>query len=181
MTVQSDNSSLSGLTKADTSQEDIDLAKGASVNKEQEPNAGARDPGESILEVKSREEASDRQAAEALKGALNEAKRAAPEPELPPDVEDAGVKSPQKEADDVIARGSTLVLGVSEEGYEKGRRTKVRGTVVRGAIVGVSSISALAIWVGRMIRVAHRHTKKIVFRKPFSAKASEGEGGRNAG
>ena len=45
--------------------------------------------------------------------------------------------------------------------------------VVDKTVVGVSSLAALAIWVGRMVKVAHGHAKKAVFRRPAPIK---GEG-----
>lgn len=118
-----------------------------------------------MTEIKTVSEAQDKQALEKLRGSMKEVKQAAPEPELSPDVEDAGVHSPQNKANEVIEKGSTLEIPVSEEVYGEAKKTKVGGKVFNKAVVGVSSLAAVAIWAGRIIKMAHKHAKKIVFRK----------------
>lgn len=106
------------------------------------------------VEIKSRAEKLDSQMAESIKRSVGEAKLSRPEPKLPPDVEDAGVKSPPVEADKVVERGTTLELPISEESYKTGQKTSNP----------VSSLFALVTWIGKIIKLAHKHTMRVVFR-----------------
>ena len=118
-----------------------------------------------MTEIKSVSETQDKQALEKLRGSMKEVKAAVPEAELSPDVEDAGVHSPQKKANEVIEKGSTLEIPISENTYDEAKGAKVRGKVFNKAVVGASSLAALALWAGRVIKMAHKHAKRIVFRK----------------
>lgn len=143
----------------------------AAKAKEQEPvsaSAAKAEEDQLMAEITSTSEAMDAAAIERLQKDAPDIKRSQPQPELKPDVEDAGVKIPEQEADNVIRQGSTLSLPVSEEAYKKGQQTKVSGKI-EGApgqkiVVGVSSVAALAIWIGRLFKLAHMHAMKIVFR-----------------
>ena len=107
----------------------------------------------------------DREALEKVRESLPEAKRPVPEPKLAPDVEDAGVLVPSKHAEEVITHGPTIEVGTSENIYKKGLHVKVVGAVRDKVVVGVSSLAALAMWIGRLMKMAHKHTVKVVFKK----------------
>ena len=141
--------------------------------KEQEPAVEKK--GEDLAGLIQEVETHDKEAAEKVSGEIKEARQSVPEIGIPPDVADAGVKSPAQEAADVIAKGSTLDVPITEEKYKEGLHQKVTGKVVNKVVVGVSGLFALAAWVGRMVKIAHKHTMRVVFRKPSFAKASEGK------
>ncbi|MBI2012696.1 hypothetical protein HYS90_02075, partial [Candidatus Curtissbacteria bacterium] len=115
-------------------------------------------------------EAADNQAEKQVKEAIEDARLARPEPQIPPDVADSGVKSPQLEAENVVSEGATIELPVAEEEYHKGLHQKVAGAVVESVVFGVSGLAGFAIWVTRIIKIAHKHTMKIVFRKQGGGK-----------
>ena len=117
-------------------------------------------------EVVEASEKHDLEAEKKLQESLGaEARLSVPDLEIPPDVEDSGVVSPQKEASKIAADGSTIDLPIMESGYREGERVKVGGSVVNKEIVGVPSVVAFVMFVGRIIKMAHRHMKKVVFRK----------------
>lgn len=123
---------------------------------------------EAILkEVQEREKTAAKEAEEKVQEALGEeARLKEPEVKLPPDVKDAGVVSPESDASEMLEKGSTIELPVSEEEYEKGEHVKISAKVnEKKEVFGVASIAALAMFVGRLIKMAHHHAKKIVFRK----------------
>jgi len=137
--------------------------------KEQEPisaTAAKAEEDKLMAEIISTSEVMRKEALDKIEKELPDLKRQ--ELKLPPDVEDAGVKIPEEEADKVVRQGTNLSLPVSEETYKKGQETKIEGKVegAPGAkiVVGVSSIAALAIWIGRLFKLAHKHTMKIIFR-----------------
>ena len=130
------------------------------VTKESEP--------ETVDKVQIRaESALDRDLSEATKSITEHTKlpHEVHQPNLAADVEDAGVFAPQAAADGVISHGQTLNIETDEATYKKGLHTRVVGKVVNRAIVGVSSLAAFALWIGRMIKIAHKKTMKVVFRK----------------
>jgi len=132
--------------------------------KEQEPKA--EKTGEGLADLIQEVETHDKEAIGKVSAEIGEeARQSVPEIEIPPDVADAGVKSPAQEAADVIAKGSTLDVPITEEKYKEGLHQKVTGKVVNKVVVGVSGLFALAAWVGRMVKIAHKHTMKVVFRK----------------
>ena len=128
-----------------------------------------------LSEVIRASEAADEQTEKEVKSAISEARLSRPEPKLPPDVADSGVKAPQLEANKVISQGTTVELPIPEDEYKKGLHQKVVGTVVNKVVIGTSSLFALAVWIGRLIKIAHKHTMRVVFRKPSFAKASDGK------
>lgn len=107
------------------------------------------------VEIKSYAEKLESQMAESIKGSVSEAALSRPEPKLPPDVEDAGVKSPAVEASKVIEKGTTLELPMTEDSYKKGQKVSNPA----------SSLLALVTWIGKIIKLAHKHTMKVIFRK----------------
>lgn len=135
--------------------------------KEQEPESDQRnEEAEMVAEISSRADAVDRQAETAVQESIKEARLRQPEPVLAPDVEDAGVKSPVQEAEAVIRDGPTIDLGVTEEKYKEGLGMGAGGKSDREKTVfGTASLVALALWIARMMKLAHKHTMRIVFRK----------------
>ena len=140
---------------------------GAVKAKEQEPTSQETkaEEGKILSEVIRTSEAADEQAEKAIQSAISEARLARPEPKLAPDVADSGVKVPQEQADEVVRSGTTINLPISEDEYKKGLHQKVAGVVVNKVVVGTSSFFALATWIGRLIKMAHKHTMKVIFRK----------------
>src|SRR3989344_2255343 len=131
--------------------------------KEQEPSGEKRD--EALGELIQQVESHDKEAAEKVSGEIKEARQSHPEIEIPPDVADAGVKSLGQEAAEVVKKGPTFEAPITEEEMNKGLHQKVAGKIVNKVVVGVSGFFALATWVARMIKVAHKHTMRVVFRK----------------
>ena len=131
--------------------------------KEQEP-AGEK-TGEGLSELIKVVESHDKEAAEKVSGEIKEARQSVPEIDIPPDVADAGVKSPVQEAQDVVKKGPIFEVPITEEEMNKGLHQKVTGKVVNKVVVGVSGLFALATWVARMVKVAHKHTMRVVFKK----------------
>lgn len=157
----------------DTAQVKARVGGVAPLTKEQEPAtsemAAEAEEDKLMTEIRTTAEGADRQALEAIQASIKDAKRAHFEPELPPDVEDAGVVSPTKKAEEVVARGTTIELGTSEQVYKQGLHAKIAGHVANKVVVGVSSLAALAMWIGRLIKVAHKHTMKVIFKGGKSA------------
>lgn len=140
------------------------ISRGA-AGKEAENPISFEDEAAIVAEIQDRSAAIDREALEKVREKIPDAKQAMPEVELAPEVEDAGVKSPQKEADNVVIRGSEVDLPISEAEYNQGKEIKVGGKSVDKSIVGVSSFIALTMWIGRLIKMAHKHAMRVVFRK----------------
>lgn len=153
-------------------------ATGSAKVKEQEPPPPAGGEDDKIIaEITSRAEAVDAEAIAKVREAIPDAAQAQSlQPQLPADVVDAGVVSPQIEADKVVADGATINLPVEETTYKKGLHARVAGVVKDKVVVGVTSLAALAMWVGRLIKMAHKHTMRVVFRSSSassSAKATD--------
>lgn len=164
------NSTVKNPVIDDNSSSKVQPSGGGRAAKEQEPNVSAASAFEEeeklMASIKTTAETADKQALEALQGTLAETKRGTFEPELPPDVEDAGVVSPTKAAEDVVKNGSSVELPISEKEYDLAKKTKVSGkSDIKRNIFGVSSLAAMAIWVGKMLKKAHKHTLKVVFRR----------------
>jgi hypothetical protein len=134
------------------------------ANKELEPQEARAAEGKLMAEIKSTQDRVDQQALAELQEQVDAA-IAHPEPELPPDLVDTGVIRPEKEAEKVISDGTTLNLPIDEDEYRKGTKTNVSGTVSNKSVIGVSSLVALAMWIGRLIKIAHKKTMRVVFRK----------------
>lgn len=126
-----------------------------------------REQGELLAEVKEKYREADLEAQKQVEKALGkETKSANGEVVIPPDLVDHGVKSPQDEASTVVERGSTIELPMSEDDYEGAEKSKISGkSLPDKEVIGVSSLAALAMFVGRLIKVAHKHAKRLVFRK----------------
>ena len=149
---------------SDDNQSTQDYSQGT-LAKEKEPKSGSKQESEILSEIIKSSEAADKQAERALQVEIAEARLSQPEPELPPDISDSGVKVIQTEADNVVIDGSSLNLPISEEEYHRGLHQKVASAVVDKVVVGASSMLGLALWVGRMMKIAHKHAVKVVFRR----------------
>jgi len=149
------------------------------IIKEQEPNSPVGGEEEILSEIVSASEAADEQAEKELQSAISEARLSKPEPEIAPEVAEGGVVVPQREANEVVVRGTTIELPISESLYQRGLHQKVVGKVVDKVVVGTSSLFMLAKWAERIIKMIHHHTVKrvtnVIFRKPSFAKAPEGK------
>lgn len=145
----------------------------SSGNKEAEPatiDSNFEKEGKLITEIKEVSAEADRKAEHAVKQELNKIGEEVQTREasnlISEDVKNAGVKDVASEASEVIKSGGTLNLDVTEDEYNEGLKTKVGGTrTLSKSILNVSSIVALAIWVGRQLKRAHGKTMKVVFRK----------------
>lgn len=134
--------------------------------KEQEPADGRAQEAADLAEIKEVSDSHDKEALRLVRESLPETKSGVEKIEIPPDVADAGVKSPEQEAEAVLANGPTINVDISEKEYEKGLKMAAGGQTDREKnVFGTGSIVALAIWVKRMIKLAHKHTMRIVFRK----------------
>lgn len=158
----------------------------AGGGKESEKTLTFEEEKKLVTEIQDRSSELDRVELEKIRTHIPEAKQAVPEPELPSEVASSGVVSPQAEADKVISGGATLDLPISEDEYKKGLNSKFSSKVSDQDVIGVSSLIAMIMWVGRLIKMAHKHTMKVVFRRSFSAettevkKATEDKGDKNA-
>lgn len=132
--------------------------------KEQEP-AAATEEKKILSEIVKSSEAVDEQAEQEVRKAISEARLSTPEPKIPADVADSGVKSANQEAKEVITRGTTINLPIEEDQYKKGLHLKIKTAVVDKVVYGASSLFALATWVGKIIKFAHKHAMKVVFRR----------------
>lgn len=132
-----------------------------------------------LNEVVVESDKADTEAEKKVQEQIGEARLSKPKIEIPEEVAASGVKSRAKEASEVIVTGSTLVLPISEQDYEKGENVKVSGKTDKDKDVrGVSSIVVFAMFISRLIKMAHKHAKKVIFGKPPAQRAS-GPGGGN--
>lgn len=162
----------------------------AGGGKESEKTLTFEEEKKLVVEIQDRSTELDRVELEKIRTHIPEIKQAVPEPEIPSEVVSSGVVSPQAEADKVISGGATLDLPISEDEYKKGRDSKFSSKVSDQDVVGVSSLIAMVMWVGRLIKMAHKHAMKVVFRRSSFAtssakateakKATEDKGDKNA-
>lgn len=134
--------------------------------REQEPSA-TQAQSETFGKIQEISREADLIAEREVRSALGEEARLAQgEPEIGPDLDDHGVRSPDKEASKVIKGGGVIELPLTEEELHQAQKAKITARVdEKKDVLGVSSIVALAMWVGRMLKVAHGHALRIVFRK----------------
>ncbi|OGD93613.1 hypothetical protein A2697_04115 [Candidatus Curtissbacteria bacterium RIFCSPHIGHO2_01_FULL_41_44] len=161
---QSDDSIKGTVSAADKVSANVPVAPpGAPKAKEQEPKASDED--KIMAEIKTTAEALDKELIGKVQESVKEIVQAKPEPEIPPDVEDVGVYGSQAAAEEVVKSGTTLDLPISGATYKRGLSAKLTGKVFDKVVVGASSLMVLAIWIGRLIKIAHKHTMRVVFRK----------------
>ena len=127
--------------------------------KEQDTTGGEKQILESIVKESAQ---IDRELEGKVRSEIKEARLADVEPEIPKDVAESGVKAPSLEAAATI---KAFNLPITEGEYKVGLHQKVAGAVVNKVVVGVSSLAGLALWVGRKIKMAHKHAIRIVFRR----------------
>lgn len=147
------------------------VSKPQSSGKEGEPTISAEqsyiDEGKLVAQIETTSEELDKKALEVVEKELKDVQASYPQPNIPPDVEDAGVVSPQQEADNVVKNGTTISLPIDEHEFKKGLSERASGKWDNQAkeVVGVSSLVALAQWVKRIVARAHKKTMNVVFRK----------------
>ncbi len=148
-------------------------ARVTSGQKEAEPanvDANFEKEGKLLTEIKEVSTEADRKAERVVTEELGKigekARTIEATANIPEDVKNAGVRDIASEASDVIDKGTTLNLDITEDEYREGLKANVGGTrSVTKSILNVSSIVALAIWIGRQIKKAHGKTMKIVFKR----------------
>jgi hypothetical protein len=167
MTVPTDPSSGRSLTQDDDqSQKSQNQSVSGTLLKEQEAKPLTDKEEEKIVvEIKTSAEALDSEMIESVRTSIQEARLATPEPKISPEVADTGIKAPQEEANKVVSEGSTIELPITEQEYKTGLHQKVKAAVVDKVVVGISSLFALAALVGRLIKIAHKHTMRVIFRR----------------
>lgn len=132
-----------------------------------------------LSEVKEKYREADLEAEKQVGEALGKEAKSNESKPIPPDVADAGVKEHAQEASDVIKKGGSLELPVSESDLDRGGQSKVGGRrLINKNIIGVSSLAALAIYVGRLIKMAHKHARKVIFRTSSKGEDSTLKGQR---
>lgn len=141
---------------------DSEEVSAGSVAREKEARATEK---KMLSEIVKSHEATDKQAEQLLQEQLSEARLAQPEPSVPFEIADVGMVSPQEAADEVVKGGTSITLPISEEGYKRGLHLRVAGAVVDKVVVGASSLAALALWVGKVVKFAHKHTLRVIFKK----------------
>lgn len=119
-----------------------------------------------LKEVVERSRQADLEAEKKIEAAIGqEARLSRPEIKVPADIAEHGVKSPQAEASAVAEKGSTIELPISEQEYKQGEKLTIKGLEDHKSVIGVSSLAAFALYLGRIIKLAHKHTKRVIFRK----------------
>lgn len=136
---------------------------GVPAVKEQEPPQ----PDLAASTIYETQKEADRQAEKEIQEAIGkEGRLKEPEAQIPPDVEDAGVVSPEKEASETLSKDSTFEMPITEDEFKLGEHAKLNAKVTeKKEVWGVASLVALALLVGRLIKIAHHHMKKISFKK----------------
>ncbi len=97
---------------------------------------------------------------------IGEARLSKPKVEISDEVAASGVRSRAKEASEVVVSGGNLVLPISQQDFEKGEKVKIFGKTDKDKdVMGVSSITVFAMFIARLIKMAHKHAKKVIFGK----------------
>ncbi len=108
----------------------------------------------------------DDEAEQKVQEQIGEARLSKPKIEIPEEVAASGVKSRSKEASEVVVSGGNLVLPISQQDFEKGENVKAYGKTDKDKdVLGVSSITVFAMFIARLIKMAHKHAKKVIFGK----------------
>lgn len=131
------------------------------------PEQSYIDEGKLVAQIETTSDELDKKALEVVEKELKDVKASQPQPNIPPDLEDAGVINPQQEADKVVKDGTSISLPIDEAHYKKGLSDSAGGRFYRDekVVVGSRGIVALAQWVKRIIAIAHQKAMKVVFRK----------------
>lgn len=135
--------------------------------KEQEPKSDGRaQEAAAIAEIKEVSDSHDKEALRLVRESFPETKSRVEKIEIPPDVSDAGVRSIEADGEAVLVNGPTINLDVTEDQYKEGLKMGAGGkSDHEKTVFGTASLVALALWIGRMMKLAHKHTMRIVFRK----------------
>ncbi len=156
-----------------------DESIGTRTGKEQD--AIYKEEGQLLDEVKEKYKEADLEAQKQVEQALGNETKVKAEAKISPDVREVGVTSHDEDASDVLKKGGTIKIPVSQDVFEKGQSTRLGGKrLINRNIVGVSSLAALAIFVGRLLKMAHKHVRKVIFRKSGSEKDKVLEGADDA-
>lgn len=142
-----------------------------SLTKEREPSSKSLEEQEAdiLKEIVETSEAADLHAESEIAKAIEGAKRAQPPIKIPSDLAASGVKSPEEEASKVVKKGTQVNLPISEAQYKVGLGQKASGRVTNKVVFGVDNLLAFALWIGRVIKVAHKHAMRVVFRREIHA------------
>ena len=136
---------------------------GAVSFKEHEPVGEAESIGKIAEIAKEADMAAEAKVIEAIG---DEARLAQKEPELGPDLVDHGVKSPQNDASEVLKSGSTIQLPITEKEYRQAEKAKINAhTDDKNNVLGIGSVVALAAWIGRILKMAHGHATRFIFKR----------------
>lgn len=119
-----------------------------------------------IAAIKEVSDSHDQEALRVIRESFPETKLGVERVEIPPDVADAGLSSPEADGEKVLKNGPTINVDITEKESKEGLKMSVEGkTDNEKTVFGTASLAALAIWVKRMIALAHKHTMRIVFRR----------------
>lgn len=134
--------------------------------REQEP-AATESQSEAFGKIQEISKEAEINAEAEVQNALGEeARLSQKEPKIGPDLEDHGVRSPEADASRVIKDGGVVELPITEEELHEAQKAKIVAHVdEKKNVSGVSSVIALAMWAGRIIKMAHEKTLKIIFKK----------------
>lgn len=149
---------------------DLSAIQTPSATKEHEPTTG--EVKDALSEIVKSSESIDRELEADVQERIkeikevgeDEARLARPEPKIPPDVEDSGVKVVGADAQTIAKGGSSILLPASEMTYNEGLKKSLGGQVSNRVVRGASSLVGLVMEVGRMIKKAHKHAMKVIFR-----------------
>lgn len=120
-----------------------------------------------LHEVQEKYKEADHEYAEQVKEAIGEAVRAKPDVVIPSDVADFGVKSRDQEASEVLKKDGTLEILTTKEKLDEDLKSGVGGKrLINKTIVGAQSVLAWAIRLHRLVKAAHKHAKKVIFKQP---------------
>ena len=161
------------LKKDDKKPKADEVSSAAGISRKEIESAGV---DQQLSQIKELSKEADAAAEKEVRAAIGEeARLSLEEPKIGPDLEDHGVVSPDIQASNALKKG-VLELPMTEGEFESARKAKVGGrSDAKDNVLGVSSIVALAMWVGRILKMARVHALRIVFRKPSFAKATEGK------
>lgn len=138
--------------------------------KEREPSKSLEEQEADILkEIVETSEAAELHAEAEIAKAIEGAKRAQPSVKIPSDLAESGVIAPEEEASKVVKKGSQVNLPISEAQYKVGLHEKAGGRTTNKVVFGVPNLLAFALWIGRVIKIAHKHAMKVVFRREIHA------------
>lgn len=160
-------SSLPQIGDDTSTQAQVGVPRGAKETEAASTADSFAEEGKLVAQIETRAEELDQKALEVVEKELKEVQAGAPQPKIPPDVEDAGVINPQQEADKVVKEGPTLDLPIDQETYKRASKQGADGRWYwqEKEVVGVPALVALALWIKRLIGKAHKKAMKVIFKK----------------